>query len=68
MRLELIKYAKIDNFMIGAEINEMDDVVGYIVCDRNMEIYSRECFESPALAIAWAHNNFMAGWKHEKIF
>jgi hypothetical protein len=58
MRLKLIQYAKIDNFVIGAEINEMDEVVGYIVCDRNMERYSRECFESPALAIAWAHDNF----------
>lgn len=58
MRLKLLRYARISGFVIGAEVNEADEVVGFIVCDRNMERFGGKCFATAAEAILWAHDNF----------
>lgn len=57
MRLKLLRYAHLNDFIIGAEVNETDEIVGFIVCDRNMERFGGKCFATAAEAIVWAHDN-----------
>jgi len=67
MRLKLLRYAHLNDFVIGAEVSEEDEVIGFIVCDRNMQRFSGKCFATAAEVIIWAHDNFKLLVKfHEK--
>jgi len=55
--MEIIVYAKIDNFIIGQIIDDGKSV-GFTVCDKNNERYTNKNFKVASSAIEWANKNF----------
>jgi hypothetical protein len=53
-----MKYAQIDDFIIVAARDENGELIGFHVCDKNMEKASPKLFSCASDAILWADENF----------
>ena len=54
----MIEYAHIDNFKIGADVDENKKLVGFLICSFDMEMLSSYRFSTASEAIEYAHKNF----------